>query len=240
MTGKLKLIALCTVSVFLLCGCNANAAKKNRSARINRAETKKIDKAVVAEQEKKQLQKQLEGKFENPEAHYKLGKLYQADRMWDKAEHEFSTALSFDPVYYEAQAARVKVLLDSSEKAKATLLADEYIRQAAVSAAGSLQLGLGFQKETLDDYALACYKQALNLAPNSAKITRQLGYYYLSKNQIDLAKDYLSRSFLLDPTQAEVAGELGRLGIAVQVRKPAETDTKKPDDMVDKTNKPAR
>ena len=238
MMGKLKLIALCTVSIFLLCGCNASTAKKTRNTRISNAETKKIEKAAVAEQEKKQLQKQLEGKFEDPEAHYKLGKLYQAYGMWNKAENEFGIALSFDPVYHEAQAARVNVLLDSGDKAKATILADEYVTQASNSAAGSLQLGLAFQKEGLDDRALVCYKQALTLAPNSAKVNRQLGYYYLRKNQPEVAKKYLIDSFQLDNTQGDVAEELGRLGIAVQVRKPSEDTTKKLDAAVNRANTP--
>jgi hypothetical protein len=49
-----------------------------------------------------------------------------------------------------------------------------------------------------------------------------MGYYYLSKNDKVRAKEYLVRSFQLDPNQPEVAGELGRLG--VEVRIPQRTD----------------
>jgi tetratricopeptide (TPR) repeat protein len=238
MTGKLKLAVLLSMVCALICGCNQNTASKKPPVKLaTPEELNQIEKAVASEQEKKQLLKQLEGKFEDPEAHYKLGKLYQADGMWPKAESEFSTALSFDPVYYEAQAARIKVLFENHDKAKAALLVDEYITQAANSAAGSLKLGIGFQKEGLEEYSLTCYKQALRLAPNSAKVNRQVGYYYLSKNQTEQAKIYLTRSFQLDPTQAEVAGELGRLGVAVQIPRKTDTNTKKVDDIVDKANK---
>jgi len=234
--------------IFLVCtlvlsGCRSAATKKpgatatiGGSKPISGTELKKIDKAV-SEGEKAQLLKQLETKFENPETHYKLGKIYQLDGMWSKAENEYNTALSFDPVYREAQAAMVRTLLESGDRTKASLLADIYIGQAANNAAASLKLGLAFQKEGLDDYALGCYRTALNLAPNSAKINRQIGYYYLSKNQLDLAKEYLSRSFQLDPTQAEVAGELGRLGVAVQVPRKTEENVKKLDEIVEKSNK---
>lgn len=239
MTGHLKLIAIISVvSALLLCGCYDNGTTQAKTAAIPKAgpaELKKIDKAVPADNTKAQLLKQLEGKFEDPDAHYNLGKLYQRDGLWSRAEHEFSTALSFDPVHRESQAAKVKVLLESGDIGKAKLLADDYILQASNSAAGSLRLGIGFQKEGLDDYALTCYKQALGLAPNSAKVNRQIGYYYLSKNQSDLARDYLTRSFQIDPTQAEVAGELGRLGVVVQVRKPTPADAKK----IDEVDKPA-
>ena len=256
MTGRTGLIGfIITLCIVLLCGCNADTkpqttnskastvqknipSKPIKPARVSGAELKRIDKTT--DEEKVQIIKQLEGKFENPEAHYKLGKCYQADGMWSKAESEFSTALSFDPAYREAQAARVKVLLVSGDKGKAQLLAEDYMNQASNSAAGSLRLGLGFQKEGLDDYALVCYRQALTLAPNSARVNRQVGYYYLNKNQLDLAKSYLMRSFQLDPTQAEVAGELGRLGVVVQVPRKQESNTKKLDDMVDKANKPVK
>ena len=83
--------------------------------------------------------------------------------MWSRAEHEFSTALSFDPAHRDSQAAKVKVLLQSGDKGKAKILANDYITQASTSAAGSLRLGMAFQKEALDDYALTCYRQALCL-----------------------------------------------------------------------------
>jgi len=60
------------------------------------------------------------------------------------------------------------------------------------------------------------------LAPNSAKINRQIGYYYLSKNDKNRAKDYLTRSFQLNPNQPEVAGELGRLGVGVKIPRKTE------------------
>jgi Tfp pilus assembly protein PilF len=239
MTENLKLIVLvCIVSALLLSGCEGNTVK-NKTVPARTAspeELKRIEKVTApTEDTKAQILKQLEGKFEDPEVHYNLGKLYQRDGMWSKAEHEFSTALSFDPAHRESQAARVKVLLQSDDKGKAKILANDYVAQAANSAAGSLRLAMAFQKENLDDYALTCYRQALSLAPNSAKVNKQIGYFYMSRNQLDLAKDYLIRSFQLDPTQAEVAGELGRLGVVVKVRTPNQAEGKKIDNM---TNKP--
>ncbi|GAG09516.1 unnamed protein product, partial [marine sediment metagenome] len=126
-------------------------------------------------------------------------------------------------------AAMVKVLADSGDKAKAQLTADIYMNQVSSSAAGSLRLAVAFQKQEMDEYALACYRQALHLAPNSAKIHRQIGYYYLSKGDKVQAQEYLTRSFQLNPNQPEVAGELGRLGIAVKIPRKTEKDTKKLD-----------
>jgi tetratricopeptide (TPR) repeat protein len=213
------------VCILLLGGCDGKAK-----------EPKGVDKAV-SEKKKANLLKQIDRKFEDVEAHFKLGQLYQADGLWAKAEDQYGIALNFDPVYRQAQAARVKVLVGGGEAAKAKLLAGEYIKQASISAAASLQLALAFQEQGMDEYALKCYQQALYMAPNSAKINRQIGYYYLSKGNKDIAREYLSRSFQLNPNQPDVAGELGRLGVAVKIPRKTEKSAKKLDKIVEKSDK---
>jgi tetratricopeptide (TPR) repeat protein len=69
----------------------------------------------------------------------------------------------------------------------------------------------------MDDYAYKCYTEALKATPDSPAVNKQLGYYYLNKNNKDKAKEYFIRSFQLDSNQADVAGELGRLGVAVRI-----------------------
>jgi Tfp pilus assembly protein PilF len=101
--------------------------------------------------------------------------------------------------------------------------------KAAVSASGSFRLGLAFQKQLLDEYAFDCYMQALHLDPTSAKVHKQLGYYYLSKNDKVRAEEHFKRSFNLDPVQPEVAGELGRLGVEVRIPGKAERSPRKAD-----------
>ncbi|MHC4114651.1 MAG: tetratricopeptide repeat protein [Planctomycetota bacterium] len=211
--------------ILLLAGCRS---LKNNEKTVK---TPKEIRATIAEQNKGRLLRAIDRKYENPEAHFELGKLYQAEGLWPQAEQEYKTTLNFDPVHRPAQAARIKVLLGAGDKTKAKLLADEYIQRASNSALASLELGLGFQVEELDEYALSCYQQALRLAPNSAKINRQIGYYYLSKNDKNRALDFLSRSFNLNPIQPEVAHELGRLGVTVKIPQRKTRGTR----MLDKT-----
>jgi tetratricopeptide (TPR) repeat protein len=182
---------------------------------------------VGSEEAKANLLKEIRRKYENPEAHYELGKLYLADGLWDKAEWEFNVALGFDPLHRRAQAGIVKTLLAANNPARARLASEMYMNQAGTSAEASLLLGQAFQKELLDEYALACYQQALGLAPNAAAIHKQIGYYYLAKNDSVRAEEYLRRSFQLDPYQPEVAGELGRLGVIVQIPRKIEKPSKK-------------
>lgn len=233
MTGKAQFFGL----VFLVCillsgGCSS--VGKTQSTKVSQADKVEL---TVADKEKAGLLKQIDRRFENPDAHYKLGRLYQADGLRARAEYHYNIAMSFDPAHRDAQVAMVRLLLDSGDTAKAELSAEIYMNQVSGSAQESLRLALGFQGQQLDEYAFACYQQALQLAPNSAKINRQIGYYYLSRNDKERAKDYLARSFQLNPNQPEVAGELGRLGVPVRIPRKVEKSTKKLDKIVEKSDR---
>lgn len=177
------------------------------------------------DEQKAALLQQVERKYESPDAHYQLAKLYHADGMYEKAEFEYRVALGFDPVNYAAQAGVIKALKDKGDTAASKMTADIYMNQAGVSAESSLLLGRAFQREGLGDHALACYQQAQNLAPNSAVVFRQIGFYYLAKGDQVRAEENLRRSFQLDPYQPDVAETLGRMGVMVQIpKKPAKSD----------------
>jgi len=209
------ILLLCCAFLLALIGCESQQAKNARAEKMRK---------LPVEARKVNLQESLDSKFENPQAHYELAQLYHAEGLWAKAEYHYNIALSFDPANAEAQAAMVKLFIDSGDMTKSKNYADIYVNMVGGSAVQSLRLAMAFQKEQLDEYALACYQQALELAPTSARINKQMGYYYLSKNDNDRAKEYLVRSFQLDPRQPEVAGELGRLGVEVRIpRKTAET-----------------
>lgn len=210
---SLSLLLFC--SLFLI-GCN--------NPQAGSAEVEEARQAPV-EARKSILLKSLDRKYENPDAHYELGRVYQAEGQWSKAERHYNIAISFDPAHHQAQAAMVQLFFESGDSAKAKNYADIYMNQVANSASQALKLGLAFQGQMLDEYALACFRKALQLAPNSAAVNKHMGYYYLNKDDKVRAKEYLSRSFQLNPKQPEVAGELGRLGVEVRIPGKAETDT---------------
>jgi tetratricopeptide (TPR) repeat protein len=205
--------------LFVLVGCES---KEMKAAEAERA------RKLPAEARMANLQKSLEKKFENPEAHFEIAQLYQAEGQFAKAEYHYNIALSFDPSMAKAQAAMVKLFLDSGDTAKSKNYADTYIRNADSSEVQSLRLAKAFQDQQLDDYALTCYQQAIKLAPNSAEANKQIAYYYLNKNEKDRAKEYFVRSFQLDSTQQDVAGELGKLGVEVKIPGQTEAGAAKP------------
>lgn len=207
------IIPLCCAFLLVLIGCESQQAKEARAAKMRK---------LPAEARKANLQKSLDNRFENPQAHFELAQLYHSEGRWPKAEYHYNIALSFDPANAEAQAAMVKMFIDSGNTTKSKNYADIYIDQVGSSSIQSLRLAKAFQGQQLDEYAMTCYQQALELEPTSANINKQVAFYYLSKNDNDRAKEYLVRSFKLDPSQPDVAGELGRLGVEVQIPKTAE------------------
>ncbi len=180
---------------------------------------------VAPAQRKADLLDEIERRFENPDAHFELGRLYHGEGLWERAGYHYGVALSFRPYHRRAQAAMVKVLLDSGDASGAQSRVQSYMDQAGGSAEPLVALGKAFSEQQLDTYALSCFQQALSLSPDSAEVNKEVGYYYLSRKNTNAAKQYLSRSFQLDPTQADVALELGRLGIQVRIPRPPPEDT---------------
>ncbi|NIA17152.1 MAG: hypothetical protein GWO86_02270, partial [Planctomycetes bacterium] len=99
-TGKYLVLLF---ALFLLVG---GCLERNKKAKTGKALDKEL--AVETDQQKLKLLKRIDRKFEDPKAHYELGKLYQNEGLWDKAEWEYNRTLAFDPVNYKAQAAMVQ------------------------------------------------------------------------------------------------------------------------------------
>lgn len=227
--------ALLTLASFAVClifmnGCNATGGKRASS------KSEEIE-MTPAEKKKKALLRHIDRNFKDSASHFELGELYRNDGLWHTAEREYRIALQFDPAHKEAQAGRVNVLQRVGQQQKAEILQDIYMGRVSESAAGSLRLGLAFQKQNLDDAALACYEQALRLAPDSAKINRQIGYYHLSKGNTDRAMDYLKRSFNINPNQPDVANELGRHGVSIKIPRKKARSAKRLDRIVDEADR---
>ena len=207
---NMKLSAL--VSGIVICALAISGCRTGSSTGVSSAAGRTAVDIRIA-----QLQQELNKKWENPPAHYELGQLYHSQGNWSKADWYYDQAISFNPVYREAQTAKVKMQFDMGDRSKGEYLANMYISQASSSPEQLLTLGSAFEKQRLNDYALKCYDTALKMAPDSATVNRQLGYYYLANNQTEQAKDYFIRSFQLNPNQPDVANELGKLGVAVRI-----------------------
>jgi len=160
----------------------------------------------------------LQRKFENPVTHVELGRLFQAEGRLDDADYHYSLALRFDPVYWPAQAAIVKLLQERGKNSEADVAGKLYITQVAGSTERSIELGDAFNQAKIDKFALECYAQALRLGPKSAVAHKKLGYYYLERSDNIRAREYLKQSYNLDWNQPDVAYRLGDLGVQIVLK----------------------
>jgi tetratricopeptide (TPR) repeat protein len=212
-TGRSALLwsLLASLAALIVSGCGdstSSGTSIDTSARVPTAKTER------------ELLLDIERRFENPEAHYELARLYHNTHEWAKAEYQYNIALGFRPGLLAAQAGLVKLYTDEKETAKAAHYADSYISQARRNTRDTLKLAWEFDNIGLADYAMRCFRQALSEAPESPDANKQMGLYYLGKGDTDNARQYLGRSFELNPNQPDVAGALGRLGVVVQSPKP--------------------
>jgi Tfp pilus assembly protein PilF len=171
----------------------------------------------MGQERKKELLRAIERRFENPDAHFELGQMYQAEGLLVAAEYHYNIALQFDPVHRDSQAAMVKMMADSGDTEKAKIQAVEYMRQVSTSSTGSRR----------------CYQQAIRIEPNSAENYKQIGYYYLSKSDKVRARDFLSRSYEIKPNQPDVALTLGQLGVEIRIPQEIETNLQIPEESVE-------
>jgi tetratricopeptide (TPR) repeat protein len=170
---------------------------------------------ISPEQKKVELKERLKRRYNDPQAHFLLAQLYQADRSWDDAEFYYNNSLRFDPVYMPAQVGMVKLFLDRSDALKAQHYFENYLNLAGEKPSNIVKLGREFQDQGVDSYAMACFDKALAIAPKSAEVHKYLGYFYLRKNDRNKAIDHFEESFNIDSTQKDVSRELGILGVPV-------------------------
>ncbi len=205
---KLILCVLFGSVLFLLWSCQDGGRQTSPVAPIQ---------TVTSDPTEAQLLAELQKKYENPQVHYELARLYHKAQNWLKAEDYYQNAIGFDPAQRAAQAGLVKLYLDRGDPTKAEQFANSYIRQASSSVRETLRLGWEFRQLGMDDYALRCFRQALDADQNSFEANKQIGFYYRDKGDTAKAKQYLLRSFELNPRQPDVAGALGKLGVVVEL-----------------------
>jgi len=169
------------------------------------------------------LLSQLQVRFENPEVHCELGRFYMSEGLLDKAQYHLDTALGFNPAHRKSQAAYVKLMELKNNPELARLYAERYQRQLERNPSELVALAKCFGEEGLDEYALQGFHKALELDARSAEANKQLGYYYLTRNDKAKAIEYFTRSFELNPNQSDVAGELGRMGVVVETPRSGES-----------------
>jgi len=188
----------------------------NQASRPVQADARKNVKLAPIEDEGTLLG-EIEKDFSNADLHYRLGRVYNQKGQMASAEFEYERALVFDPLHFDAQAALVKLWQDSGNTARANQEIDRYIDRAG-NAKNLIGLGTAFHRQAMLEPAKRCYDLAVQRDPQNPAAYKQLGLYYLSRNDKAAATQMFAKSFELDPYQSDVAMELGRLGVTVKSR----------------------
>ncbi|MEN6308603.1 MAG: hypothetical protein ABFD91_12700 [Anaerohalosphaeraceae bacterium] len=157
---------------------------------------------------------QLDQKFENPDAHYKLAKIYHSQGQWVKAEYEYNIAIGFAPLNKWPEAGLVKLYEDLGKKDNAQAATDKAMR-TCTSDNELIMLAKAMQKENLHVHAQTVYEYALTVAKNKGGIYKEMGYYYLTMGDKVRAEDAFRKSLEIRPYQPDVSAELGRMGVKV-------------------------
>ncbi len=180
---------------------------------------------AAADSKEAMLLAQIDAKFESPQAHFDLAKYYAETGQWSKSAYQYAITVGFDPTNMPARAGHIKGLMMSNQQRKANELIGDYVASAG-SEKATVELAKSLRKEGLPEFSLMACERGLSLYPTSAPLHRELGYYYLAKDDKVMAEEYLRKSFEFDPYQADVAGALGRMGVKVQA--PATVSKGKP------------
>lgn len=162
------------------------------------------------------LLSKLSTRYQNAEAHCDLGRYYLDQGLTDKAQYHLETALGFDSALRPAQAAHIRLTSQLEGEMAGQRLCAEYQQPLLSSTPEMIKLAKALADEGLDTLSLSCFQRVLTIQPNSAEANRQLGYFYLTRKNNEKAKLHFSRSFELNPNQADVAGELGRMGVTIE------------------------
>lgn len=157
---------------------------------------------------------QINQKFESPDAHYKLAKIYHAQQQWIKAEYEYNIAIGFSPANKWPDAGLVRLYEDWNRADKAQAAMDKAM-QTCTTDEGLVMLAKALERENLRKRAMECYEYAAKVALNKGGIYKEMGYYYLSIGDKVRAEDAFRKSLELRPYQPDVSAELGRMGVKV-------------------------
>lgn len=172
------------------------------------------EKKPVGPDTEESLLLEIDQKFENPDAHYKLAKIYHSQGQWIKAEYEYSIAIGFAPVNKWPEAGLVKLYEDTGKPDKAVVSRDKAMR-TCTSDKELIMLAKALQRENLNLHAQSVYEYALTVAKNKGGIYKEMGYHYLTIGDKVRAEDAFRKSLEIRPYQPDVSAELGRMGVKV-------------------------
>ena len=142
--------------------------------------------------------------------HFIAGKIYIAQRAWDRAEAELSKAIELDPNYPNAYELLISVYVATNRLPQALSELQAYLVKRPDNTQTLMTLGLIYEKQKDVVKARDAYEKVLAKNPESVPALNNLAYLYADKlNQPDKAYDLARKAHDLQAADPSVTDTLG-------------------------------
>jgi tetratricopeptide (TPR) repeat protein len=193
-------------------------ARKAVEADPNRAEAHSIlAAAIIAENPKnwtEAIAEAQDGAFKNdknPDVHYVVGNLFDADGRFDQAAQAYQRALSLDPEFTAARAALIKSQFRRGDLDGALKEALKLAEEAPTSGEAQLQAGELLLRKGDNAAAIAPLEKAVKLLSGSADANYYLGRAYQFTGRPDDALAPYKKAVELNPQNLDFRTTYGLL-----------------------------
>ncbi|HLG19587.1 MAG TPA: tetratricopeptide repeat protein [Bdellovibrionota bacterium] len=151
-------------------------------------------------------------KPDDREAHFLLGKIYGAQKQWDKSEDEFKKVVALDPSGdEEAVIALATVYVESKRPEKAVAVLEALTQANPDHLLGYYYLGRVYSELDRFDDAIRAYEKAVAINPVFSSALRAIALIYEYQGKKDEAVETLQRVLDIEIDNANVRNHLGQL-----------------------------
>jgi len=182
--------------------------------------------------------KAIEIKPNFPEAYANLGSIFAQQQQWQRGISAYKKAISIKPDFTGAYRNLAKIFQAINKPAEAAECLYEVMRREPDKASEKeyLEVGNILRQNGKAEGAIACYRAAIHLNPNSVEAIYQLGEFLSSREQLEEAIPYYQKVIAIQPDfpganrkLTEIYSKLNRTAEAVEyqyqnlLRKPQAT-----------------
>lgn len=146
---------------------------------------------------------------QNADVYFNLGKSLKLKELLTEAEAAFRTAISIQPSYTSAWLSLMSIFANRYDLEQA-----REVGEAACKACGPvcdlyLSLGAVYRRSNLNDEAIACYEQALQLQPKNVDALARLASFCFMGYRFAEGTEYLQRAINVEPESVHVLNAIG-------------------------------
>jgi Flp pilus assembly protein TadD len=148
-----------------------------------------------------------------PDAHFRMGLIFQALGQFPKAERHFTETISIDSKYYEAYLALGDVHLRSNRTLKAMAVLQKAVELDEYNWRGHMLLAVTYEQANRRGDALRSYRMVAALHMSEAEVISLVADALFQMHEIDEARNVLEQAIVLTPNSTELLVRLGKIAL---------------------------